>query len=139
MMFMVSGACKQASVESGRPLTKAFCVAKLPRRSTPCWIANADSVPRLSNADRARPATKRSALPFAWPDWKRYQAGMAQAELSETVHALLRATAELSREQSLLDQDPERTTAPRDHATQKAVAAFREFEAGAKASKLPLT
>ena len=38
--------------------------------------------------------------------------GMAQAELSETVHALLRALAELSREQSLLDQDPERTTAP---------------------------
>jgi len=49
---------------------------------------------------------------------------MAQAELSETVHALLRAAAELSREQSLLDQDPERTTAPRDHTMQKAVAAF---------------
>ena len=62
---------------------------------------------------------------------------MAQAELSETVHALLRAAAELSREQSLLDQDPERTTAPRDHAMQKAVAAFREFEAGVKASELP--
>lgn len=64
---------------------------------------------------------------------------MAQAELSETVHALLRAAAELSREQSLLDQDRERTTAPRDYAMQKAVAAFREFEAAAKASKLPLT
>ena len=63
---------------------------------------------------------------------------MAQAELSETVHALLRAAAELSREQSLLDQDPERTTAPRDHAMQKAVAAFREFEAGAKAARKPL-
>ena len=63
---------------------------------------------------------------------------MAQTELSETVHALLRAAAELSREQSLLDQDPERTTAPRD-AVQKAVAAFREFEAGVKASKLSLT
>jgi hypothetical protein len=63
---------------------------------------------------------------------------MAQAELSETVHALLRAAAELSREQSLLDQNPERTTAPRDHAMQKAVAAFREFEAGAKAARKPL-
>jgi hypothetical protein len=63
---------------------------------------------------------------------------MAQAELSETVHALLRAVAELSREQTLLDQDPERTTAPRDHAMQKAVAAFREFEAGAKAARKPL-
>ena len=64
---------------------------------------------------------------------------MAQAELSETVHALLRAAAELSREQSLLDQDPERTTAPRDHAMQKAVAAFREFEAGAKGITGPRT
>jgi len=64
---------------------------------------------------------------------------MARTELSEAVHALLRAAAELSREQSLLDQDPERIMAPRDHAMQKAVAAFREFEAGVKASKLPLT
>ncbi len=64
---------------------------------------------------------------------------MAQAELSETVHALLRAAAELTREQTLVDQDPERTTAPRDYAMQKAVAAFREFEAGVKASKFPLT
>ena len=59
---------------------------------------------------------------------------MAQAELSRR-HALLRAVAELSREQTLLDQDPERTTAPRDHAMQKAVAAFREFEAGANGQK----
>ncbi len=58
---------------------------------------------------------------------------MAQAELSETVHALLRAAAELSREQSLLDQDPERTTVPRDYAVTKVITAFRAFEAGAKA------
>ena len=64
---------------------------------------------------------------------------MAQAELSETVHALLRAAAELSREQSLLDKDRERTTAPRDHALQKTVSAFREFEAEAKAITGPLT
>ena len=64
---------------------------------------------------------------------------MAQAELSETVHALLRAAAQLSHEQSLLDLDPERDHALRDYAMQKAVAAFRQFEAGVKASKLPLT
>jgi len=64
---------------------------------------------------------------------------MAQAELSETVHALLRAAADLSREQSLLDQDPERTTAPRDYAVTKVITAFRAFEAGAKAITGPLT
>jgi len=63
---------------------------------------------------------------------------MAQAELSETVHALLRAAAELSREQSLLDQDPERTTVPRDYAVTKVITAFRAFEAGAKAARKPL-
>jgi len=61
------------------------------------------------------------------------------ADLSNTVHALLRAVAELSREQAACDSDRERTTAPRDHALQKTVTAFREFEAGAKAIPGPLT
>ncbi len=60
-------------------------------------------------------------------------------DLSDTVHAILRAVAELSREQAALDQDRERTTAPRDHALQKTVTAFREFEAGAKRITGPLT
>jgi hypothetical protein len=37
-----------------------------------------------------------------------------------------------------LDLDPERDHAPRDYAMHKAVAAFRAFEAGAKAVKTPL-
>ena len=46
--------------------------------------------------------------------------------------------AELSSAQTALDLDPERDHAPRDHAMHKAVAAFRTFEAGAKAIKTPL-
>ena len=61
------------------------------------------------------------------------------ADLSNTVRQILVAVAELSREQSLLDKDRERTTAPRDHALQKTVSAFREFEAEAKAITGPLT
>ena len=64
---------------------------------------------------------------------------MAQAELSETVQALLRAAAELSREQTLLDQDPERAPAARDYVVRKLVEAFKRFEVGAQAAKKPLT
>jgi len=60
-------------------------------------------------------------------------------DLSETVRRILVAVAELSREQAALDQDRERTTAPRDHALQKTVTAFREFEASAKMITGPLT
>ena len=60
------------------------------------------------------------------------------AHLSEAVRAILKALAELSSAQTTLDLDPERDHAPRDHAMHKAVAAFREFEAGAKAVKTPV-
>ena len=43
------------------------------------------------------------------------------ADLSEAVRAILKALAELSSAQ----MDPERDHVPRDHAMQKAVAAFR--------------
>jgi hypothetical protein len=62
-----------------------------------------------------------------------------QAELSEAVRSILRALAELSAAQAALDQNPEQTTAPRDHYARKAVAAFRQFEAAAKSSKRPVT
>ena len=64
---------------------------------------------------------------------------MSQADLSETVRRILVAVAELSREQALIDQDVERAPAARDYALQKTVTAFREFEAGAKSLKGPLT
>ena len=60
------------------------------------------------------------------------------ADLSEAVRAILKALAELSSAQAALDLDPERDHVPRDHAMHKAVAAFRAFEAGAKAIKTPL-
>jgi hypothetical protein len=59
-------------------------------------------------------------------------------DLSEAVRGILKALAELSRAQAALDLDHERDHAPRDHAMHKAVAAFRAFEAGAKAVKTPL-
>jgi hypothetical protein len=55
-----------------------------------------------------------------------------QADLSDAVRAILKALAELSAAQGALDLDPERDHAPRDYAMQKAIAAFRQFEAGAK-------
>jgi len=57
------------------------------------------------------------------------------SDLSETVHRLLRASAELSREQAALDQDRERDPAPRDFAVTKVVEAFNRFAAGAQAAK----
>jgi hypothetical protein len=60
------------------------------------------------------------------------------ADLSEAVRAILKALAELSCAQTALDLGPERDHVPRDHAMHKAVAAFRAFEAGAKAIKTPL-
>jgi len=60
------------------------------------------------------------------------------ADLSEAVRAILKALAELSGTQAALDLDSERDHAPRDYAMHKAVAAFRAFEAGAKAVKTPL-
>ena len=63
---------------------------------------------------------------------------MSNAELSDSIYAILRAAGELSREQAACDQDRERTTAPRDFAAGKVVSAFREFEAGAKAIKTPV-
>ncbi len=57
---------------------------------------------------------------------------MTQADLSESVRAILKALAELSAAQAALDLDPERDHASRDYAVQKTVAAFRKFEAGAK-------
>jgi|GEM_PF-2432345 hypothetical protein len=62
-----------------------------------------------------------------------------QAELSDAVPAILRGLAELSAAQAALDLDPERATAPRDYAMNKTVAAFRQFEAGAKSIKGPLS
>lgn len=64
---------------------------------------------------------------------------MTQADLSEAVRAILKALAELSAAQAALDLDPERDHAPRDHAVQKTVAAFREFAAGAKGITGPRT
>jgi hypothetical protein len=55
----------------------------------------------------------------------------------ETLYALLRACAELSSAQALVDQQPDRTTAPRDYAMGKVVGAFRAFEGAAKALKAP--
>ena len=60
-------------------------------------------------------------------------------ELSEAVRTILKALAELSSAQAALDLDPERDHAPRDYAMQKAIAAFRQFETGAKSIKGPLT
>ena len=62
-----------------------------------------------------------------------------ETDLQEAVRAILKALAELSAAQATLDQNPEQTTAPRDHYARKAVAAFRQFEAAAKSSKIPLT
>jgi hypothetical protein len=59
-------------------------------------------------------------------------------DLSEAVRTILKSLAELSSAQAALGLDPERDHAPRDHAMHKAVAAFRTFEAGAKAVKTPL-
>ena len=64
---------------------------------------------------------------------------MSNAELSESVYALLRATSELSAAQAALDRDPELTTAPRDHAMTKVIEAFNRFAASAKASTKSLT
>ena len=62
-----------------------------------------------------------------------------QADVSEAVRSILQALAELSAAQAALDQNPEQTTAPRDHYARKAVEAFRRFEASAKSIKNPLT
>ena len=62
-----------------------------------------------------------------------------RADLQEAVGAILRASAELSREQDLLDQDAERAPAARDYAVRKLVEAFKRFEVGAQAAKKPLT
>ena len=59
--------------------------------------------------------------------------------MSEAVRSILQALAELSAAQAALDQNPEQTTAPRDHYARKAVEAFRRFEASAKSIKNPLT
>ena len=59
-------------------------------------------------------------------------------DLADSVHAILRASAELSREQAALDQDRERDPAPRDFAVGKMVEAFNRFAAGAQAAKKPL-
>jgi hypothetical protein len=40
--------------------------------------------------------------------------------------------------QATLNHDPEQATAPRDHASRKAIDAFRRFEVDAKGSKTPL-
>jgi hypothetical protein len=56
-------------------------------------------------------------------------------DLADSVHVILRASAELSREQAALDQDRERDPAPRDFAVGKVVEAFNRFAAGAQAAK----
>ena len=64
---------------------------------------------------------------------------MSNAELSDSVYALLRAASELS---AALDRDHELTTAPRDQAARKVCDAFRAFNrfaAGAQAAKKSLT
>ena len=58
---------------------------------------------------------------------------MSNAELSESVYALLRAARELSDAQAALDRDHELTAVPRDFAARKVCDAFRAFERGAKA------
>jgi hypothetical protein len=62
---------------------------------------------------------------------------MSNAELSESVYALLPAAGELSAAQAALDRDHELTTAPRDFAARKVCDAFRAFESGAKAITRP--
>ena len=52
-------------------------------------------------------------------------------DLQEAVGATLRASAELSREQELLDQDAEQAPAARDYAVRNLVKAFKRFEVGA--------
>ena len=63
---------------------------------------------------------------------------MTNAELSESVYALLRAARELSDAQAALDRDHELTTAPRDFAMTKVIEAFGAFAIGAQAAKKPL-
>ncbi len=63
---------------------------------------------------------------------------MSNAELSESVYALLRAASELSAAQAALDRDHELTAAPRDFAVTKVIEAFNRFAAGAQAAKKPL-
>jgi hypothetical protein len=63
---------------------------------------------------------------------------MSNAELSESVYALLKAAGELSAAQAALGRDHELTTAPRDHAMTKVIEAFNRFAAGAQAAKKPL-
>jgi hypothetical protein len=60
---------------------------------------------------------------------------MSNAELSDSVYALLRAASELS---AALDRDHELTAAPRDFAVTKVIEAFNRFAAGAQAAKKPL-
>jgi hypothetical protein len=62
-----------------------------------------------------------------------------KAEISDAMHDLLRAAAGLSAAQARLDATPDLTTVERDYAMQKTVAAFRRFEAGAKAVRKPVT
>jgi hypothetical protein len=62
---------------------------------------------------------------------------MGNSDIEEAVRAPLKAAGELSAAQAALDVTPDLTTAPRDHALQKAVTAFREFEAAAKAITRP--
>ncbi len=63
---------------------------------------------------------------------------MSNAELSESVYALLKAAGELSAAQAALDRDHELTAVPRDFAMAKVVEAFNRFAEGAKAAKKPL-
>jgi len=64
---------------------------------------------------------------------------MSNAELSESVYALLKAAGELSAAQAAHGRDHELTTTPRDHAMTKVIEAFNRFAASAKASTKPLT
>lgn len=64
---------------------------------------------------------------------------MGNGEISDAVHDLLRAVAGLSAAQARLDATPDLTTVERDYAARKVCEAFWRFEAGAKASKAPLT
>ena len=95
------------------------------------WRSNGFQLPRYLDLIAGPNVERRTVVPERSGD------GL-KAELSEAL-GILRALAELSAAQAVLDQNPEQATAPRDHYARQAVEAFRRFEAGAKSSKSPLT
>lgn len=62
---------------------------------------------------------------------------MSDRDIEHAVMAILKTAGELSAAQAALDATPDLTTASRDHALQKVVSAFRDFEVAVKAITRP--